>query len=161
MKEIIKFLKDINISSRMDGTELTIKLDHNEKIVRLKKILKEAIKKDGLNRGVETIELKGKMRDFTVNLKDIIMIEKIKNKTYFYTSTMEGYLSLTLESCENLQASFMRINKSQIVNLDNIVDITPIFNSRILLKLIDDTLVEVNRRYKKNFDKRIRRVNYD
>ena len=75
MEEIIKFLKDINISSRMDGTELTIKLDHNEKIVRLKKILKEAIKKDGLNRGTETIELKGKMRDFTVNLKEIIMIK--------------------------------------------------------------------------------------
>lgn len=47
--------------------------------------------------------------------------------------------------------SFVRINKSEVVNITSIKDVKPLFNSKLKLELLNGEVLYVNRTYLKSF----------
>lgn len=103
----------------------------------------------------ENLYLKSKRGKILVKYSQIILIEKVDKKTYFYTNKSEGYTHETLEYYERelYARRFIRINKSQIINFNKIERIIPLMNRKLLLELDDESTLEVSRGYRKNFDK--------
>ena len=68
-----------------------------------------------------------------------------------YTDKETYYLKSTLLFYEGLlnASGFIRINKSQVVNLMNVIEIIPWFNSRFVLLLKNGRELEVSRTYSK------------
>ncbi len=103
----------------------------------------------------KNLYLKTKRGRVVIEYPEIILIEKVEKKTYFYTDKGEGYTHETLEYYERelCGRKFIRINKSQIVNFNRIERIIPLMNRKLLLELDDESALEVSRGYRKNFDK--------
>lgn len=103
----------------------------------------------------ENLCLKSKRGRVVIEYPEIILIEKVDKKTYFYTDKGEGYTHETLEYYERqfYPRKFIRINKSQIVNFNRIERVIPLMNRKLLLELDDESSLEVSRGYRKNFDK--------
>ena len=73
---------------------------------------------------------------------------------YFYAMLVKKYrIKDKLYQLEEELAAegFIRINKSEIVNILHIREIVPWFNGRLLLKLDNKREVEVSRSYAGNF----------
>ena len=89
-----------------------------------------------------------------INYQDIILLETASGDIYARTSKGKDYrLKEKLYELEKLLASdgFIRINKSNIVNILHINEIVPWFNGRLLLKLNNQKEVEVSRSYASDF----------
>lgn len=86
-----------------------------------------------------------------VKYSDIYYIEAIKDKVYSYTAT-NGYLvDMKLYQLEEKHHSFIRINKSTIVNILKVDQLTPLLNRKLSLTLSDGQELEVSRNYLKDF----------
>ena len=89
-----------------------------------------------------------------VNYKDIILLETEAGEIYARTSLKRDYrIKEKLYELEDMLAGdgFIRINKSNIVNILHINEIVPWFNGRLLLKLNNNKEVEVSRSYAGDF----------
>lgn len=83
-----------------------------------------------------------------INHKDIFYIESFGRDVYLYTEKEEYKIREKLYELEVFeQFGFIRINKSQIVNKNNIKIIKPTLNSRLILILKNNIKIEVNRTY--------------
>jgi len=107
------------------------------------------------NTKLEKLYLKNEKGQIVVKYSQIILIEKVNKKTYFYSDKGEGYTRETLEYYERelYARKFIRINKSQIVNFNRIERVIPLMNRKLSLELDDESSLEVSRGYRKNFDK--------
>ena len=88
-----------------------------------------------------------------VNLDDIYYFEAEGNFTNCITANSKLRVKSKLYELEVtlLQKGFIRISKSQVVNIMHVAEISPWFNSRLLLKLKDNREIEVSRNFVKNF----------
>jgi DNA-binding LytR/AlgR family response regulator len=75
------------------------------------------------------------------------------NDVSFISENNRFYVKSRLYEIEETLSSkgFIRINKSYIINIRFIKDIIPWFNSRILLKMRDNSELEVSKSYSKKF----------
>jgi len=88
-----------------------------------------------------------------VNYKDIILFAAQNSIIYARTDDKKYKVKEKLYQLEEELAAegFVRINKSEIVNILHIKEIVPWFNGRLLLKLDNKREVEVSRSYAGDF----------
>ena len=88
-----------------------------------------------------------------INYKDIILFEAQNSIIYALTKDKKYRVKEKLYQLEEELAGegFVRINKSEIVNILQIKEIVPWFNGRLLLKLNIKREVEVSRSYAGDF----------
>lgn len=88
-----------------------------------------------------------------LNYQDIILFAAQNSIIYGLTEDKEYRLKEKLYQLEEELAAdgFIRINKSEIVNILHIKEIVPWFNGRLLLKLTNKKEVEVSRSYAGDF----------
>ena len=89
-----------------------------------------------------------------VKLEDIIYFRSAGNSLYAYTEHQSYEMKQKLFEMEKLLAyrNFIRVNKSNIVNIMKIKEIIPWFGGKILLRLYDtEERIEVSRNYVKDF----------
>ncbi|UUV18086.1 LytTR family transcriptional regulator [Fusobacteria bacterium ZRK30] len=152
LKEILKKLGLEKIKVIKDGISsnenIGIIFKEEEHLIPLIDILEKSMK-------IENFYLKSERGRVLVEYPEVILIEKVDKKTYFYTDKGEGYTYETLEYYERelYARRFIRINKSQIVNFNRIERVIPLMNRKLLLELDDESSLEVTRGYRKNFDK--------
>lgn len=81
----------------------------------------------------------------------VLYIEVIQETLYAYTMDRVFTIKNTLQYYEKLwfKWGFLRINKSQVVNLTHVSEIIPWFNSRYVLKLSNKHEFEVSKLYAK------------
>jgi len=80
-----------------------------------------------------------------VNKKDIVFIYVKDKDVYVRTRTGEFSAMLTLQEFDNLltEPNFLRIHRQYIINLDEILEITPWFHGSYLLRMNDCNKQEV------------------
>ncbi len=88
-----------------------------------------------------------------LNYKEIILFEAQNSIIYARTDAKKYRVKEKLYQLEEELAAegFVRINKSEIVNIIHIREIVPWFNGRLLLKLDSKKEVEVSRSYAADF----------
>lgn len=88
-----------------------------------------------------------------INYQDIILFEAQNSIIYALTKDKKYRLKEKLYQLEEELAAegFVRINKSEIINILHIKEIVPWFNGRLLLKLDNKKEVEVSRSYAGDF----------
>lgn len=87
--------------------------------------------------------------------KSIVLIESFGNDIHIHKAH-SNEPTLILDKLYNLEAKFkgdgfIRVNKSQIVNIRFIVDIEPWIGQKYILTLKNGHIVDVNRTYYKRF----------
>lgn len=90
-------------------------------------------------------------RYIIIDPKSILYISVHKTEVTCVTDNKTCFLKEPLYYYEKRlrNSSFVQVNKSQLVNLINVVEIIPWFNSRLVLVLKDDIRVEVSKKYSK------------
>lgn len=90
--------------------------------------------------------------------KDIVYLEAAQGGIISYTATSHYTLKETLQYYENLwgDRGFIRVNKSQLVNLLHVKEIVPWFNSRYVLKMCNNVELEVSKMYAKKLRKTLK-----
>lgn len=135
----LKLRKDKNIKETIIDITYNI-FDH-----RLKNIIE--ITKSA------SIQLKGEIRGrfFLIDSQDIHYIESVDNLTFLYTETEIYENKDTLYGLEDkLQStSFIRINKSTILNMDYLESVSPLPNYRLETVLTTGEKLIRNRHYMK------------
>lgn len=86
-----------------------------------------------------------------VLFKDILYFEAIGDKLFAYTKKEAFLIKNKLYEVEEISPSFVRINKSNVVNVLAVDKISPSLNSHLILWLTDGQDLEVSRKYKKIF----------
>ncbi|MGL5675275.1 MAG: LytTR family DNA-binding domain-containing protein [Cellulosilyticaceae bacterium] len=81
--------------------------------------------------------------------REIMFIEANKNEITCVTSEKTYYLKQPLYIYERLlkEKGIIQINKSQLVNMVNVIEIIPWFNSRLVLLLKNNSKLEVSKKY--------------
>lgn len=92
-----------------------------------------------------------------VSLDDIWYFESVDNKTFLYLDTAVLEISQRLYELESLlpPSSFIRISKSQIVNIGKIKSLRPELNRTLLATLYNEEQLVISRRYVAAFKKRL------
>jgi len=85
-----------------------------------------------------------------VLLSSVISCKGNDDSVVIYTNDGEFMINNKLYEIDQLER-FIRISKSCVVNITKIKDASPIFNSRIRLKMINGNVEYVNRTYIKVF----------
>lgn len=90
-----------------------------------------------------------------IRLEDILFIEAFGSEVSCVVVGKHYALKKPLYHYENLFAlkGLIRINKSQLVNLMNVIEIIPWFNSRLVMSLKNGTQLEVSKKYAKDVRK--------
>ncbi len=82
-----------------------------------------------------------------VTLKEITLFEITGNYTRVYFKNNKPLIYKSLNKIEEkLPDSFFRVNRQQIINLKDIIKLTPWFNDKLKISLKDDLQVEASRR---------------
>lgn len=107
----------------------------------------------GCQKGIHKSTVTGfsKNRYIVMEPKDILYLEACQDCIMAYTSANKYIIKETLQYYEILWAEkgFIRINKSQLVNLLHVKEIIPWFNSRYILKMYNGSELEVSKMYSK------------
>ncbi|MCM3781421.1 LytTR family transcriptional regulator DNA-binding domain-containing protein [Neobacillus mesonae] len=83
--------------------------------------------------------------------RDVLYLEAGSEGIIAYTESNRYSIKETLHYYENIWAAkgFIRINKSQLVNLLHIKEIIPWFNSRYVIRMDNNTELEVSKMFSK------------
>ncbi len=86
-----------------------------------------------------------------IEYKDISYLEAGPDGIMAYTATNHYIMKETLQYYESIWAEkgFIRVNKSQLVNLLHVKEIIPWFNSRYVLRMYNNVELEVSKIYSK------------
>jgi len=92
-----------------------------------------------------------------IHYKKIIFIESFGHEIKLHTNEKSYSIREKLYEVEGILSdkSFVRINKSQIANIDAIKQINPTFNSKIILLMKNDESLIVTRNYAPIFKRSI------
>lgn len=96
-------------------------------------------------------------KDQVLEKNQVLYFESVDKKTYAYTKTQVYNISSTLAELENKieGESFVRINKSTIVNLYKVISIKADLNMRTIVTLVNKEKLIITRHYNKLFKKRL------
>lgn len=91
---------------------------------------------------------------------NIFYFESVDKKTFAYLENSVWEVGITLKEAEELfsDLGFVRINKATVVNLYKIESIRNDFEMRVLVRLENQELLVINRRYKKDFNECLNRI---
>lgn len=93
-----------------------------------------------------------------INIEDISYFSAINNSTYINTIKGNQYIvkSKLYQLQEDLDHKFFRINKSELINMNKIKLITPMFKGKLILHLEGySTPFDISRGYTKAFKERL------
>lgn len=100
-----------------------------------------------------TVQLKGdrKNKSYMIDSYDIYYIESVDNLTFLYTKENVYENNQKLYSLEDklLKTSFLRINKSTIINMDYLKNVSPLENYRLEAELKNGDRLIISRHYMK------------
>lgn len=101
--------------------------------------------------GSSRITARSEDRTLLVNACDILYFESVDNRIFLYTEKDVLETESRLYELEEMLSGkdFLRISKSQIVNVDKISALRPELNRTILLTLVNGEKLVVSRRYVK------------
>ena len=101
--------------------------------------------------GSSRITARNEDRTLLVNACDILYFESVDNRIFLYTEKDVLETESRLYELEEMLSGkdFLRISKSQIVNVDKISALRPELNRTILLTLVNGEKLVVSRRYVK------------
>ncbi len=144
------FLK-INIEKSRDISEpeITIKCqDVNDEIERLVSVIQFHS---------HTIAGKSNGKTYFLKLEDILYFDTVDEKVFIYTKDGIYETGLRLYEIEEKFAdtSVIRVNKSAILNLLKVDQITPMLNGRIKASLHNGEAIIISRQYIHNFKRKL------
>lgn len=92
-----------------------------------------------------------------ISIEDVFYFDSVDKKTFAYLEKDILQVKYSLKQLESLceEFGFVRINKSQIVNIYKIKYLKADANMRIQIYLVNNETVIINRHYKKPFQKRL------
>lgn len=113
------------------------------------------VKKEGLKNAI--VGKKGDKYEI-VNFEKIMYFEAEGNDVYCCTPNEKLIVKNKLYELEGslLEMGFIRINKSIIVNILALKEVIPWFDSRFILKLQNNTQLEVSKKFSKSFKEFLR-----
>lgn len=86
---------------------------------------------------------------YLINPKEVLYFESFGNDIICHTNNSKVKVRYRLYELENLftNIGYMRISNSYIVNLNQIKSIKPTMNSKFILTMNNDNMIEVTRSY--------------
>lgn len=132
------------VHNRREGIGVTIDCPSmDESVERLKKHIEQF---DDRIKG----NLDGKL--CFVKLKDIFYFDSVDNRTFLYTQNQCVEVMFRLYELEDMLAErdFIRISKSQIVNIQKIKSLMPQMNRTLLITMNNEERLCISRRYVKS-----------
>lgn len=110
----------------------------------------------------EKPEIYGKFEDerCLLDLKEICYFDTVDRRTFAYTAEKVFQVAKSLAALEEelMPFGFVRINKAVLVNVFMIQAIKPEANMRILALLKNGEKLQINRRYKRDFEDYIKEI---
>ncbi len=84
-----------------------------------------------------------------VNIQDVLYFEAVDNRTFLYTADDAMEIKQRLYELEGMLSDkdFVRISKSQIVNINKIKSLKPELNRTILATMCNGERLSISRRY--------------
>ena len=136
---------------------MTIRIIENSEtalqvIIECRKADEEVMK---LKSHIELVEnkLQARLDDktFLINPADVLYFESVDDHTFLYTADNVYEIKHRLYELENSLSDrdFIRISKSQIVNINSIKSLAPELNRSITATLTNNEILTVSRRYVK------------
>lgn len=88
-------------------------------------------------------------RQYEIPITDVLFIESVDNRTFFYTAKQAFETKRRLYELETdlREKSFLRISKSSVVNLMKINSIKPALNGRLRAVLSNGEEIIISRKY--------------
>lgn len=90
-------------------------------------------------------------KTFLINPSDVLYFESVDDRTFLYTADNVYEVKHRLYELEEILSDrdFIRISKSQIVNINCIKSLAPELNRSITATLINGEILNISRRYAK------------
>lgn len=133
---------EIHIVDRIKGAlHVVINCEQiNDEVTRLKEYIELFDNKLQVNKGNEIC---------FVNLSDVLYFESVDNRTFLYTESDVMEVKQRLYELELMLSpkDFLRISKSQIVNINKISSLKPELNRTILVTLCNGERLYISRKY--------------
>lgn len=88
---------------------------------------------------------------FLINSSDVLYFDSVDNRTFLYTNDDVMEIKQKLYELEDILSDkdFVRISKSQIVNINQIRSLKPELNRTILVTLFNGERLYISRKYVK------------
>ncbi|MBO5207914.1 MAG: LytTR family transcriptional regulator [Lachnospiraceae bacterium] len=88
---------------------------------------------------------------YFINSSDVLYFESVDNRTFLYTADDVMEINQRLYELENILSDkdFVRISKSQIVNINRIRSLKPELNRTILATMCNNEQLSISRKYVK------------
>lgn len=133
---------EIHIVDRIKGAlHVVINCEQiNDEVTRLKEYIELFDNKLQVNKGNEIC---------FVNLSDVLYFESVDNRTFLYTESDVMEVKKRLYELELMLSpkDFLRISKSQIVNINKISSLKPELNRTILVTMCNGERLYISRKY--------------
>ncbi|MBQ9990548.1 MAG: LytTR family transcriptional regulator DNA-binding domain-containing protein [Lachnospiraceae bacterium] len=140
----------------------------NIKIIEDKEALKVTIECIRADEQISRLEAHIELFDYKIQAKrkgeaclvkaaDVLYFEAVDNRTFLYTQAEVMEIKQRLYELELVlsHGDFIRISKSQIVNIQKISSLRPEINRTILLTMCNEEQLFVSRKYVKAFRKQL------
>lgn len=125
------------------NVELTVTVEYPEKSSQLSRIIQKLKSEDQFLIGSEN------GRDYKVLMSDIFYIESVDKRTFVYTKDMVFRSEKRLYQLENelKECDFVKISRNCLVNINELVHIRALANSRLEAELSNGEKIIVSRTY--------------
>jgi len=141
----------------LGGDKMDIQIiEHNESnmqiIIKCKQIDNEIIRlKSHIELFDNKLSAKKENELYLINSSDVLYFESVDNRTFLYTTDDVMEINQRLYELENILAEkdFVRISKSQIVNINKIRSLKPELNRTILATMCNNEQLSISRKYVK------------
>ena len=143
----MKIIIDENLS--YESTEIVIKCkSKDDKIYSLLKKIEVLNEKIVVNRNNES---------YFIEPNNLLYIETVDKKTFLYDQECVYETPMKLYELESLLEiyDFIRVNKSSIINLNQVQSLAPDFNGRIIMKMNNEEKIIVSRQYAINVKQKL------
>lgn len=131
-------------------------VEHNENniqiIIKCKQVDNEVIR---LKSHIELFDSKLSAKKdnvlYFINSSEILYFDSVDNRTFLYTTDDVMEINQRLYELENILSDkdFVRISKSQIVNINKIQSLKPELNRTILATMCNNEQLSISRKYVK------------
>jgi DNA-binding LytR/AlgR family response regulator len=135
---------------------LIINIDQSEEFVDIEINIKCPIVDERLENLISTIRLYGSSisgrkdnKTYFINQEDILYFDTVDEKVFIYTIDCVYETNLKLYAIEERfeGTSIIRVNKSTILNLMKVENISPLFNGKIEAQLQNGEKIVISRQY--------------
>lgn len=137
---------------KMDIKIVEHKENHIQVIIKCRQVDHEVMKlKSHIELFEHKLSAKKENELYFVNSSDVLYFESVDNRTFLYTQDDVMEIKQRLYELESILSDkdFVRISKSQIVNINKIQSLKPELNRTILATMCNDEQLSISRKYVK------------